>query len=68
MYLLKGFLDHGFLAEVIRKGRHILLLEIKQLGLRFLTSSSYINGDEYEIAEQFGLLYKKTDISFKIFM
>jgi hypothetical protein len=59
MYLLKGFLDYGFLPEVIRKGRQILLLEIKQLGLRFLTSSSYIIGNEYEIADQFALIYEK---------
>ena len=59
MYLLKGFLDFGFLPEVIRKGRQILLLEIKQLGLRFLTSSSYIEGDEYEIADQFNCPFEK---------
>ena len=59
IFLLKGFLDHGFLPEVIRKGRQILLLEIKQLGLRFLSSSSYIEGNEYDIANQFDLIYQK---------
>ena len=65
MYLLRGFLDFGFLPEVIRKGRQILLLEIKQLGLRFLMSSSYINGDEYEIANQFNCIYEKHMFPFK---
>ena len=65
MYLLKGFLDFGFLPEVIRKGRQILLLEIKQLGLRFLTSSSYIAGDEYQIADQFNCSPKKHLFPFK---
>ena len=65
MYLLKGFLDFGFLPEVIRKGRHILLLEIKQLGLRFITSSSYLNGDEYEIAVQFNCDFEKHFFPFK---
>ena len=65
MYLLKGFLDYGFLPEVIRKGRHILLLEIKQLGLRFLTSSSYLEGDEYEMAQQFNCYFEKHFFPFK---
>ena len=65
MYLLKGFLDYGFLPEVIRKGRHILLLEIKQLGLRFLTSSSYLEGDEYEMAQQFDCQFEKHFFPFK---
>jgi hypothetical protein len=65
MYLLKGFLDFGFLPEVIRKGREILLLEIKHLGLRFLTSTSYIHGNEYEIAHQFDVLYKKHFFPYK---
>ena len=65
MYLLKGFLDYGFLPEVIRKGRQILLLEIKQLGLRFLTSGSYIAGDEYEISNQFNCSLEKHMFPFK---
>ena len=65
MYLLRGFLDFGFLPEVIRKGRQILLLEIKQLGLRFLTSGSYIDGDEYQIANQFNCIYDKHMFHFK---
>ena len=59
MYLLKGFLDYGFCPEIIRKGRRILVLEIKHLNLRFLTSSAYIDGTEYEIARQFEIPFEK---------
>ena len=59
MYLLKGFLDYGFCPEIIRKGRRILVLEIKHLNLRFLTSGAYIDGTEYEIARQFEIPFKK---------
>jgi hypothetical protein len=59
MYLLKGFLDCGFLPELVRKGRQIYVLEIKPLGIRILSSSSYIKGNEYEIANQFGIVFEQ---------
>ena len=59
MFLLKGFLDFGFLPELVRKGRQIFVLEIKQLGIRVLSSTSYISGNEYEIAEQFNVPFEK---------
>lgn len=65
MFLLKGFLDFGFLPEVIKKGCQILLLEIKQLGLRFLTSTSYLAGNEYQIADQFNISFEKHYFPFK---
>ena len=54
---MKGFLEHGFCPTVIRKGRKILVIEIKALGIRFLTSNAYLTGNEYTISEQFDIKF-----------
>ena len=59
MFLLKAFLDFGFLPELVRKGRQIFVLEVKQLGVRILSSTSYRSGNEYEIAQQFNVPFEK---------
>jgi G:T-mismatch repair DNA endonuclease (very short patch repair protein) len=58
-YLLNAFLSIGVTPNVVRKGRKILFLEIKQLKLKFITSNAYLEGNEYEIAEQYNLKFTK---------
>lgn len=53
MTLLKCLVDHGICPNVIRKGRHILVLDIPELSIRFINSNNYLNGSEYEIAALF---------------
>jgi G:T-mismatch repair DNA endonuclease (very short patch repair protein) len=44
---------------VVRKGRKILFLEIKELQLKFIVSNSYLDGNEYQIAEQYEIIFEK---------
>ena len=53
MCLLHAFIRNGFCPTVIRNGRKILVMEIKAKKLRFITSNSYFNMDEYNLAKQF---------------
>ena len=55
MGLLKLFVEHGICPNVLRRGNSILLLEIKECNLRFLTSNTYVNGNELELINQFNL-------------
>jgi G:T-mismatch repair DNA endonuclease (very short patch repair protein) len=58
-YLLTAFLNIGITPNVVRKGRRILFLEVKQLHLKFITSNAYLEGNEYEIAEQYNVKFTK---------
>lgn len=53
MIVLNAFIEFGICPKVIKRGGHILVLEIKEHGLRFLSSNSYLIGDECKIADQF---------------
>jgi len=57
MSLLQAFVKNGFCPVVVRNGRKILLLELKSLKLRFLTSNSYFEGSENEIAELYNIQF-----------
>ena len=59
MCLLKAFIRNGFCPSVIRKGRKILVMEIKVLGVRFITSNLYFNGDEYDVANQYEIKFNR---------
>ena len=54
-YLLDAFLKIGIAPDVIRNGRKIILLEIKELQLKFITSNSYLEGNEFQLATQFDI-------------
>ena len=45
--------------KLIRRGRHILLIEIPEFGIRFLSSHNFLKGNEYNLADQFHIPYKK---------
>ena len=57
MFLLKTFLENGFVPIIVRKFRKILVIEIKELRLRFITSNAYINGSEYDLANHFNVKF-----------
>jgi hypothetical protein len=43
----------------VRNGRKIILLEIKELQLKFITSNSYLEGNEYQLATQFEINFDR---------
>jgi len=59
MSLLKAFIRTGFCPVVVRNGRKILVLEIKPLQLRFITSNTYFDGNEYEFAQFNDIIFDK---------
>ena len=59
MILLNAFVRNGFCPTIVRDGRKIKLMEIKNLGLRFLTSNAYFNNNEYELASQYDIKYEQ---------
>ena len=60
MVLLNAFVRNGFCPTIVRDGRKIKLMEIKHLGLRFLTSNAYFNNsNEYELANQYGVKFQQ---------
>ena len=60
MCLLRSFIRKGFCPTLIRNGRQILLMELKDLEIRFITSNSYFNCNEYSLANQYEIEYNKT--------
>lgn len=57
MSLLNSFIFFGFGPNVLRHNGKILLIEIKSLNIRFITSNNYLNGDEYQISKQFNISF-----------
>ncbi len=49
----------GITPNTVRKGRKILFLEIKQLQIKFVISNSYLEGNEYQIAQQYEIDFTK---------
>ena len=52
-------LQIGFVPSVVRDGRKIFLIEIEELGIKFLRSNNYFEGGEYEIAKLFDIQFMK---------
>ena len=59
MTLLRAFVRNGFCPTLIKNGRKILVMELKTFRLRFITSNSYFNIDEYALANQFNIKFEK---------
>lgn len=55
MALLQLFVKNGICPNILRRGNSILLLEIRESNLRFLTSNTYVVGEEFDLIEQFKL-------------
>ena len=56
--ILKLFIDKGICPSIIKKGRHILLIEVKENKIRFLTTNNYVSGNIEELAEQFEIHFE----------
>jgi G:T-mismatch repair DNA endonuclease (very short patch repair protein) len=52
-------LQIGLIPSVVRDGQKIFLIEIEELGIKFLRSNSYFEGNEYEIAKLFKVNFEK---------
>jgi len=57
MTILRAFVRNGFCPIIVRNGRNILVLEIKGLKIRFITSNAYFEGNEYQLAQQYDLKF-----------
>jgi hypothetical protein len=49
--ILSAFIENGFCPKVIQNGRKISFMEVENFNLRFLTSNSYLEGTEFELAK-----------------
>lgn len=67
MTLLNTFIRNGFCPTVIRNGRKILVIELKAYGLRFITSNTYFDLNEYELANQYNIPFEKIYFPSKFF-
>ena len=59
MNLLSAFIQNGFCPTIIRNGRKILVMEFKVNNLRFLSSNSYFEGNEFDLANQFEIPFNR---------
>lgn len=59
MILLQSFIRNGFCPSMVRNGRKIILMEVKDLGIRFLRSNSYFDYNEYELAKLFDIEFNQ---------
>lgn len=59
MFLLKLFSSRGIIPGVVRKGSQIVLLVIDEFQLRFLSSNTYVDGNELELCKHFNLLFSE---------
>jgi hypothetical protein len=57
--ILSAFIENGFCPNVIQNGRKILFMEVENFNLRFLTSNSYLEGTEFDIARHFNLNFEQ---------
>ena len=57
MVLVNWFVDHAICPRLIRKGRNIIILEVPELQIRFISSNNYVSGNEYDLAKQFNISF-----------
>ena len=55
--ILNALISNGFSPNVIRNSGKIIVLEIKSIEVRFLTSNTYFQGNEFNIAKQFDIKF-----------
>ncbi len=59
-YVIEELINFGVFPQVVRDGKRIFLLEIKDAAIKFLRSNNYWPGNEDELAKQFNIEYEKT--------
>lgn len=65
MNVLNILVNCGIIPNVVKRGNQILSIEIKELAIRFISSNSYLRGDEYSLASQFEINCDKIYFPFK---
>ena len=58
-FLLSAMLQIGIAPKVVRNGQKVFLLEIEELGIKFLRSNNYFDGNEYKMASLFNIAFEK---------
>ena len=53
IFLLKLFSSRGFVPSLVRKGTSIVLITLEEINLRIISSTNYIGGNEYTLAEHY---------------
>jgi len=53
--ILSAYIENGFCPKVIQNGRKIIFMEVQNFNLRFLTSHSYLEGSEFQLAKQYNV-------------
>jgi len=53
--ILSAYIKNGFCPKVIQNGRKIIFMEVQNFNLRFITSNSYLEGFEFDLAKQYNL-------------
>ena len=48
---------NGITPSVLRNDSRIILIEVQQIGVRFLSSNNYLKGNVYEMGTQFDILF-----------
>ena len=59
-------LNAGISINVIRDGRKVFVVEIKDLSIQFLRSNNYFQGDEFQLANMFEIPNKKIFFPFRV--
>jgi len=54
-WIFRLFISKGITPTIIQKGTKIYLLEIESINLKFINSSCFISGDEYDVAKMYEL-------------
>ena len=57
MAIVKLLLQYGICPKIIKRGGSIILLEIPEFQIRFLTSNNYVNGSVYDLCHQFNIKF-----------
>ena len=58
-YLVGQMLSYGISINVVRDGRRIFLVEIKDLSIQFVRSNNYFKLNEFQLADMFEISNKK---------
>ena len=59
MFLLKLFSSRGFVPSVVRKGVSIVLIMLEEINFRIISSTNYIAGNEYTLAQHYDLAFEE---------
>ena len=67
IFILDSLISEGFCPKVIRQGRRFKLLSIEELNIKIVPSYNYFPGDEFAMAEMFGIQFERRYFPFSMF-